>query len=495
MKHRCEIFLEKLFKSAPFFMWALGIFFFAIMFSVFGFISLKAEAAPGVPNVISYQGRLTDSNDSLLGGVGTKFFFKFSIWDASDIATGTRLWPSSPPGTASSTVKEGVFTVDIGDPADTPDLLTFNFKDSDTVYLQVEVSSTEAGTFETLDPRQRITSSGYAINASTVLGIGQSAIGTTTPVSDATLTVEATSTSVIPLVVRGFLGQVADLFRIITSAGAQLFTFTSGGFFGIGTSTPSEALSVEGSVFISGNLIATGTTRFNSNTYTWPTSIVDGNFLQTDSSGNLTWAVAGGGGGGAGNWVFVDSQGGYIRLATTTNRAGIGTTTPYAKLSIDSGAVATTTLALRPFTSQTANIIDIYDTSATPVLTSVFTSANFLGIGTTSPTEQLSVANLLYVGGSGTSTFENNLEALGDFAANQIFLGGATSTAANGWDITSGCFAINGACVGGAASEWTDGGNFLNPNEVNDSILIGSSDFAGINALFALRATSTTGTI
>jgi hypothetical protein len=53
------------------------------------------------------------------------------------------------------------------------------------------------------------------------------------------------------------------------------------------------------------------------------------------------------------------------------------------------------------------------------------TGSSLLGIGTTSPTEQLSVAGRLYVGGSGTSTIENNLKVLGNL---QVGAGTVTIT-------------------------------------------------------------------
>lgn len=130
-----------------------------------------ASAVAGVPTVISYQGRLTDANGILLGGTsGTNYYFKFSIWDSATVGGGTRLWPASAPGTISLPVTEGVFNVNIGDTGTGyPDALTYNFQDNDTVYLQVEVS-TNGSSFETPGPRQRITSSGTAINAKTLGG-------------------------------------------------------------------------------------------------------------------------------------------------------------------------------------------------------------------------------------------------------------------------------------------------------------------------------------
>lgn len=132
---------------------------------------LMARAATGVPEIISYQGRLTDSTGDLLGGSGTNYFFKFSIWDDPDVGSGTKLWPAGAPGTTTLSVEQGVFNVNIGDTANGyPDALTYDFQTNDTVFLQVEVSANIGGPFETLDPRQQITAAGYAINAGTVQG-------------------------------------------------------------------------------------------------------------------------------------------------------------------------------------------------------------------------------------------------------------------------------------------------------------------------------------
>jgi hypothetical protein len=145
-------------------------------------------------------------------------------------------------------VKSGVFNANIGD----ANALDFNFQDNDTVYLNIQVADSSGGScdgvgdssFQTLTPRQRIASAAYAISASAVSGAGQSMMGTTTPVSGAVATIEATTTTAVPLAIRGFLNQSADLFRIVTNTGEQLLTFTAGGNLGIGTTSPYAKLSV-----------------------------------------------------------------------------------------------------------------------------------------------------------------------------------------------------------------------------------------------------------
>ncbi len=220
--------------------------FAAIFVMVFANVSaVDVYAASGVPTIISYQGRLSDSSGNLLGSSsGTTYYFKFSIWDSSVVDAGNRLWPSGDPGVATSTIKSGVFNVNIGDTDNGyPDALNLDFSKNKNIYLQVEVSSTN-GSYQTLSPRQRISSSAFSQVAGSVSGTGQSTFGTTTPVSGAVATIEATTTSAIPLVIRGFLNQVADLFRIVTDTGARLLTFTADGNLGIGTTTPNRKLSI-----------------------------------------------------------------------------------------------------------------------------------------------------------------------------------------------------------------------------------------------------------
>ncbi|MEK9186716.1 MAG: hypothetical protein AAB885_03985, partial [Patescibacteria group bacterium] len=121
----------------------------------------KTFAASGTPQIISYQGRLANSSGTLLGSSsGTTFYFKFSIWDAS--SSGNQLWPSSVPNSVSATVTSGVFNVNIGDvDSGFPHALDYNFNTTETIYLQVEVSSNNSS-FETLTHRQLISSAAFA---------------------------------------------------------------------------------------------------------------------------------------------------------------------------------------------------------------------------------------------------------------------------------------------------------------------------------------------
>jgi Chaperone of endosialidase/Domain of unknown function (DUF5011) len=136
--------------------------------------------------------------------------------------------------------------------------------------------------------------------------------------------------------------------------------------------------------------------------------------LQTDGSGNVSCgAISIGGATSGGGWTATSGAvNGTITESTSTYLVAVGaTTTPYAKFTVLSGATGTTTLALVPAASQTANIIDIYSTSGS--LGSVFTAAGSLGLGTTSPGSILSINGVGNFVSGATSTIYNGL-ALGN---------------------------------------------------------------------------------
>ncbi|MDO8430259.1 MAG: hypothetical protein Q7S73_02745, partial [bacterium] len=246
---------------------------------IFLFSFSNVFAVSGIPTILSYQGRLTNSSGDLVTGT---YYFKFSIWDNPTINTGNQLWPSTA-HSVSATVRSGVFNVNIGDTANGfPDPLNYNFNTNNTVYLQVEVSSTDSG-FEKLSPRQQITSAAFAQIAGAVSGTSTpSSFGTTTPIGNSVVTIEASSSNAIPLSIRGALNQINNLLQIQDSTSANLLYLNSSGalfasstlqvtgtsvFYsnlGIGTSTPGSLLAVQGNALISGNLnvaniTATGT--------------------------------------------------------------------------------------------------------------------------------------------------------------------------------------------------------------------------------------------
>ncbi|KND48270.1 MAG: hypothetical protein AB197_00655 [Parcubacteria bacterium C7867-002] len=130
----------------------------------------QSQAAAGTPMQVAYEGRLTDSSGNTLGGAGTLYCYRFSIYDAA--TSGTKLWPPGTPTQTIATTTDGVFNAVIGQ-ADTLSSTVFDFSTTSTAYLQVEVNTTTStcgGSWEALLPRQSILSSGYALQTNNVYG-------------------------------------------------------------------------------------------------------------------------------------------------------------------------------------------------------------------------------------------------------------------------------------------------------------------------------------
>ncbi|MDD5033005.1 MAG: FG-GAP-like repeat-containing protein, partial [Candidatus Pacebacteria bacterium] len=401
--------MKKVFANKPRF---TGFSFLVILVLAAGFLAFvspeKTSAAAGVPQIIGYQGRLSDIAGDLLGGAsGTNYYFRFSIYDAS--TSGTKLWPSGTPCTHTRTVREGVFTAGIGDTSECSDVLDFDFQDNSETYLEVSVSS-DNSTFETLTPRQRITSSGYALNASTTQGYipgsnaGQLLKFDSFAAGDI---LYSSSDNVLSKLAKGTDGLILAM-----SGGLPSWTAT--------TSIP-----VAGDV--SGTLSAT-VVADDSHSHTGST--ISGLAAADFSSANISqWTN---------DSVYITAAStltGLVQSAASGNsyftggNLGIGTTTPNWKLQL-SGARPLLTLSDTSGTanakhwfmsSQNGNFFIGTSTDALSATTTYFTIANGgnIGIGTTTPLEKLTVnGNII----SATSTFSLGTTAM-DTTADTTFSG------------------------------------------------------------------------
>ncbi|MDP3785062.1 MAG: hypothetical protein Q8R12_03230, partial [bacterium] len=293
-------------------------------------------------------------------------------------------------------------------------------------------------------------------------------IGTTSPTESLStagrLYIGGTGTSTIEnnLIVRGtlqtgsgsiFLG--SNFLNFNTSASTSLPTAlnawniansllsldTSNFRVGIGTSTPSNSFSLQGNAYISGslanvsNITATGT-------------------IQTTGSATSTWSSAGlsvAGGGLASSAGLTITAGGLTCTTCIPNTSLANSSVSYGGVSVSlGGSDATpafdltdaTSLPIVGGTTGTLTVARGGTGTTTAVSGGIFfhdgttfvqdsanlfwdDSNNRLGIGTTSPAESLSTAGRLYVGGTGTSTIENNLKVLGTLqtGSGSIFLG------------------------------------------------------------------------
>src|SRR3989338_2577814 len=130
---------------------------------------------------------------------------------------------------------------------------------------------------------------------------------------------EATSTGALPLLIRGFTGQSGDLLRVVVptgSGGAQvgtstLLTISSGGNFGLSTTTPGTLLAIQnGESYLGGAVTAAGP--------------IKAPYFSATSSTASTFPVASSTSFSVGNVIQVLGQG----SSAFTGSVGIAPTTP-----------------------------------------------------------------------------------------------------------------------------------------------------------------------
>ena len=279
---------------------------------------------------------------------------------------------------------------------------------------------------------------------------GNVGIGTTTPYAKLsvvgqvvsayfTATTSATSTFAGALAVGTSTPGGNTMFEVGTSS-PLLVVDKSTGYVGIGTAAPASLFSVNGTAAIGAVLINNGAGIISYNgagtLYIGDTSN-DTVTLRSGTTGDVNLSPGR-------NSIF------------TSGLVGIGTTTPNWNLQIASSTK--TFLTLSDMSAATANqkhwflssmggnlyIGTSSDSYATGTISALTINSNgYLGIGSSSPSQQLSLGGLLYVGGTGTSTIQNGLNA-----AVLNITGSATSTYANGIQLAAGCFRdVSGSCI------------------------------------------------
>lgn len=208
----------------------------------------------------------------------------------------------------------------------------------------------------------RTRTSGNVFEALKIRGDGNVGIGTSTPYAKLSVVGEA----------------VAENFTATSTTAISSFA----GNVGIGTTTPAGKLEVRdgGSGYGSVDFLLTSSLYSASLRLRAWNNLSSGNGVNFDPQQN------------GGNFYFGNDNT-LSKFIVQSGSVGIGTTSPYAKLSITSDSTASTTLALRPVSGQTANILDIFNTSGT--LSSVISAGGNFGIGTSTPTTELQVASTL----------------------------------------------------------------------------------------------------
>jgi hypothetical protein len=127
-----------------------------------------ALGAATPPALLNYQGVLRDASDKPRNGT---FDMTFHFFDAP--VAGNELLVDTHTGSGGVVVTNGLFNVSLGGGVLSPGsgvvfyrILEDVFHNVDTVYLEVQIGS------ETLTPRTRVVSAGYALNAGALGGVG-----------------------------------------------------------------------------------------------------------------------------------------------------------------------------------------------------------------------------------------------------------------------------------------------------------------------------------
>ena len=340
-----------------------------------GFVSPAHAALSSFNKQINYQGKLTGSDGALVGD--GDYNMTFRLYSAS--SGGTALWTESYTSTTTTiTVTNGLFSVLLGQ---TTSLTTFDFNRD--LYLGVTIggSSTPAVWDGEMTPRRRLGTVPAAFVSDTLDGLDSIQFAR----SDDPTIIASSSTSTLLVLVQNGSGDVFSA----SSSNALLFVIGNSGNVGIGTSSPYARLSVVGET-VSRNFTATSTTATST-----LTNLAVTNFLNVSSTATSTaangWNITAGCFSISGTCVGGSSF-------TGSGSAGLAAVWTSATALTSSSSLSTFVGGTGTSTFSTGGIIFFDGVKLTQDSTNFFwdNTNQRLGIGTSSPYARLSV-----VGASG----------------------------------------------------------------------------------------------
>jgi site-specific recombinase XerD len=303
----------------------IGVFAYQQFFTDVGqrFAYPSSPTRPG--RRLSFQGRLTDTAGN---AITTAINLQFRLYNVE--TGGSTLWNSA--ACSIDPDQDGIFSTLLGDPTDGCGTEISNdvFTENSEIWLEVQVAS------ETLAPRQKIATVGYALNSETVQGFPVSLAGgiNTIPVINALgeIIVGANNPSLIAS--SGAFTIQGETLNFVTEAGTQgdiNFSPDAGGTVNIfsGTTTQ-DSIYISNANLTSGNLIHgyVGNNTSTGNLLYLSSGSVEQEMFSVSTRGDINVfraATIGGSLNVDSNTLFVDE---------VNNRVGIGTATPQVKLDI-----------------------------------------------------------------------------------------------------------------------------------------------------------------
>ncbi|MFM2383870.1 MAG: hypothetical protein RIQ72_442, partial [Candidatus Parcubacteria bacterium] len=221
------------------------IFVFTIMVlvGVLGTLAISSvqDVFAAINKQINYQGKLTNTSGVAVSD-GT-YNMEFKLYTVS--SGGSPLWTETRTSGDKVQVTNGLFSVLLGEVSSLSGV-DFN----QTIYLGVNIGGTSTPSWDgEMTPRKKLGAVPAAIVAETLNGLYSSQFFR----SDAT---NATSSAqAFFRVQQSGAGPIAEF---VGAASTTVFTVTSGGNVGIGTTSPSSKLSVAGDINLTGALRANG---------------------------------------------------------------------------------------------------------------------------------------------------------------------------------------------------------------------------------------------
>ncbi len=414
---------------------------------------------------ISFQGRLTDTlGNPINAPINMTYNFYTQSTGGSPISGSTRVCTANPD-------QDGIFSNLIGDdtgPSCNTELPNSVFTENPTVYLGVTVGSE----LTEMSPRQQIANVGYSINAETLQGMppGQSAstvpyinkdgnllIATSNPgirstYASSNFTISSAQAVTIQSAGNGDITLSASeggALRFNTYNGSLLerLTVLNNGNVGLSNTNPSERLDVGGNATVSGNITAGGQIQVGRFAYEPQAAGIGSIYFNTANNtpyyfNGSTWTAFSSGSGG-GYWTIANGALYPINATldtfiggTSSNSAkfafyNVNSGTPTASIAGSLANVATYLIGDGNLATTNRQSLVLGNSTLSNTTGHILLNPNgtgFVGIGTTSPSQRLSVngniaitnsSGLLADNGAGTHIYSltrNNTVSTADLA-------------------------------------------------------------------------------